>query len=245
MMATRRALTALLLAGLMPGLAASANAAEIVVAGNQVLLTGRIEPEEYHRFRQALERSPTPVDTVILRGSPGGNVAAAESIMTVIWNRNMTTAISGPCASACAVIFLAGRQRRFTDEQPVSRTYLMYHGCYSTDGFGNGTTRWNHVCSQRFAQTVRDYADKRLDEDLLQRWTATPDNRGGAYFFDARRLRRKDGMSSFFCAGSEARKVEDCERLPGVDAYTLGLVTSAELVKVHPDLALKTAAPKR
>lgn len=245
MTTVRRALAALLLTGLALGLAPSAGAAEIVVAGNQVLLTGRIEPESYHRFRQAIERSETPVDTVILRGSPGGTVASAESIMTVIWNRGMTTAISGPCSSACAVIFLAGRQRRFTEEQPATRTYLMFHGCYLSDGFARGTIRWNHTCSQQIERTIRDYTDKRLDESLLKRWIATQDNRGGAYFFDSRRLRRSDGVSAFFCDGPETRKVEACEKLGGVDAYALGLVTPGAPIKVHPELALNRPAPTR
>jgi hypothetical protein len=99
--------------------------------------------------------------------------------MTVIWNRGMTTAISGPCSSACAVIFLAGRQRRFTDEQPATRTYLMFHGCYLSDGFARGTMRWNHTCSQQIERTIRDYTDRRLDGSPLKRWIATQDNRGG------------------------------------------------------------------
>jgi hypothetical protein len=217
-------------------------AAEITIAGNQVLLTGRITEDEYHHFRRALERNPTPVDTVILRGSPGGIVAAAESIMTVIWNRGMTTAISGPCSSSCALIFLGGKRRQFTDEQPVGHTYLMYHGCYTTDGYGGGTVRWNHVCSRQIEKTIREYTDNRLNEDLLRRWINVPNNLGGVFFFDSNRLKRSDRISAFFCPGDEKKRYDDCERLGGVDAYRLGLITSTELVKVHPDLALKPAA---
>jgi hypothetical protein len=52
-----------------------------------------------------------PAVTAVRLTSPGGRVVEARDLRDLIRERGMTTVATGNCASACTVVFLAGRER--------------------------------------------------------------------------------------------------------------------------------------
>ena len=99
-----------------------------------VLITGLIQPSSTAAFKEAVEELNSKDDSecvnsklVLLSGSTGGDLRAAWSIMQIIRDTNLDTAVglfpsteTNPtkiagnfCYSSCALIFASGRNRHF------------------------------------------------------------------------------------------------------------------------------------
>ncbi len=220
------------LALLLTAPAPSASAMTMLVAGDQMVLSGPVHNGDGQRFRELLAASPA-VRTVILRDSPGGDATAGYEIGELIRQKGLRTALSGYCRSSCSRMFLGGVERGFTDEQRPGRTYVAFHGNYEESG--QLMTRMVPIL-QRWIVT---HSDGKADPALVERWTTLPERTAFAYFFDSERLRRRDRVSIFLCDGSESRinRYEQCEKIAGRTGYDLGIFTPMPLVKVNPDLA--------
>lgn len=66
-----------------------------------------------------------PSITGLLLSSPGGRVAEAEKVFDLVRNRGLDTFVSDECASACTLVFVAGRNRLVG-----LRGLLGFHGSY-------------------------------------------------------------------------------------------------------------------
>src|SRR5258708_33040301 len=92
-------------------------AMELKVAGNQLILSGRVVGDEPGKVREALANSPE-IETVILRNSPGGDAPAGYQTGQLLRERGLRTAVSGYCYSSCSRLVLGGRPRPFTHDCP-------------------------------------------------------------------------------------------------------------------------------
>jgi membrane-bound ClpP family serine protease len=84
---------------------------ELKVSGDGLTLTvrGMIGPDFASRLERALAARPS-VEVVEL-DSPGGLLAEAEEAAERVRHRRLTTRTGAICASACTILFLAGRER--------------------------------------------------------------------------------------------------------------------------------------
>jgi hypothetical protein len=75
-----------------------------------LVMSGMIGRGSYREFRRAISRSNAEV--VVLEG-PGGILGEALLIAEEVRRRGLTTVVAanGRCASACAIVFLAGRTK--------------------------------------------------------------------------------------------------------------------------------------
>lgn len=217
MLGLRAALTALLL--LCGG---QAMAMSMEVADDQIILSGEVARGDYNKFLTLINQNAA-VKTVILRDSPGGDSRTGYDIGTMIRARGLNTAVSGYCRSSCSRMFLGGVQRQFADDQPVGKTHVGFHGNYETGG------RNNAAALEMLRKYIVDHSDGKADVELVNRWTAIEQNSGFIYFFDSNRLRRNDKATVFLCTGNEAKKYDDCEKVPKT-GYDLGIFTSTALV---------------
>jgi hypothetical protein len=92
-----------------------AQAMEVKIVGNQLILSGPVVGDEPGKIREALAGS-LGIQTVILRNSPGGNAPAGYQVGQLLRERGMRTAVSGYCYSSCSRMFLGGSKRHFTDD---------------------------------------------------------------------------------------------------------------------------------
>lgn len=213
------ALALLLLAG------GDATAMSMEVAGDQIILSGEVARGDYNKFLTLINQN-TSVKTVILRDSPGGDSRSGYDIGTMIRARGLNTAVSGFCRSSCSRMFLGGVERQIADDQPVGKTHVGFHGNYETGGGVDRST------VEKLRKYIIDFSDGKADVELVNRWTTIPTNAGFIYFFDSTRLKRNDGISIFFCNGSESRdnRYNECEKIAGKTGYDLGVFTSSKLV---------------
>jgi hypothetical protein len=100
-----------LAAALIPlALASPAPAANIWATGTNVVITGKIEANDYAVFVDTV----LPETKTVYLNSPGGYLAPALKIAIMVKEREYETVVEnyGVCASACAVIWLSGNVRR-------------------------------------------------------------------------------------------------------------------------------------
>jgi hypothetical protein len=87
---------------------------ELADGGRVLLLTGELGSRSAERVRAALDGAPSV--KVIHLASPGGRLFEAKAIAAEIRRRGLDTFADGGCASACTIVFLAGRDRGATPE---------------------------------------------------------------------------------------------------------------------------------
>jgi hypothetical protein len=208
--------------------ATPAAAMHMQVAGDQIILSGPVAKADDDRLKSLLDENRGKITTIILRDSPGGDAASGYAIGEMIRASSLRTAVSGYCRSSCSRMFLGGVERQFTDEQPVGKTHVGFHGNYRSDG------RLMSEVMPRLRAWIIKYSDGKADPALVERWTNIQNHNGFIYFFDANRLKRSDGVSVFICTGNENKenRFNECEKLPGT-GYELGIFTSTALVKVN------------
>ena len=218
-------LAAALASGLGRG---TVHAMEIKILGNQVVMSRGVKGNEHTRLRELLDRNSS-IDTVILKDSPGGDSDAGYKVGELIRAYGLKTAVSGYCHSSCSRMFLGGKERYFTDDQPAHKTSVAFHGNYKS----NGQLNWDKV--GYLTGWIVKYSDGKADEALVARWARIEKERGFVYFFDPTRLMRADRVSVFFCHGDEPKEnhFDYCEKLPDKNAYQLGVVTSETLIHVN------------
>lgn len=91
---------------------AYAQSIELTQDGSVIVFSGEIGPDALNAFNEAL--SVAPRASKIILESPGGLVVPALEIASVVHTLGISTEVpSGArCASACAIIFLAGESRQ-------------------------------------------------------------------------------------------------------------------------------------
>jgi hypothetical protein len=99
------------------------------VRGNVGILSGPVANGDLQKVADALSNSSS-VNTIVLRNSPGGNIATGYRLGELFRLRGLRTALSGFCYSSCSRMFLGGKTRYFTDDYPAIYTHVGFHGHY-------------------------------------------------------------------------------------------------------------------
>jgi len=204
-----------------------AEAMTMTVAGDQLIASGGIVPDDAARFRSLLDANPN-VKTVVLWNSPGGSAAANDAITAMIEAHDLDTVVAGFCVSACAMIFLSGTQRSFGDLEPLASTSLGFHGSYVRNGLA-GERRLAALHDRVLERTGR-----KIDPALVDRWLHLADDRNSIRFRYPD-PEQKNTPTVFFCPLGRfpnAGNYRNCDAIPGTDALSAGIVTSARIAHV-------------
>src|SRR6516225_29719 len=217
---------ALLVAIPISGFAAPfGHAMTIVVAGDQLILTGPVISGDYDAVESNFSFNPQ-IRTIILRNSPGGDAPTGYRLGELFRQKSLQTAVSGYCYSSCSRLFLGGKERYFTDDYPPEFTQIGFHGHYDNNGNLNAAS----VNALHLKDWTIRYSDGKADEALVERWINMPRGKGLAHFYDPA-LVDIDGYSAFMCQGTEPDHtwIFDCEHIAKSALY-LGIATSLTLV---------------
>lgn len=181
--------------------------------------------DDFVKYRQLVKGKD--VRTVVLINQPGGRLDAAFGIADDLIARQVTTVVAGGCMSACTVLFLAGKERLFSSRYPLVHSALAFHSVYDTTGsqLSAGLPELYAYYKRRLGEADTSVIAKAMQE------LSNP--RGVALFYHTTAL--VDGM---LCDGSIEKK---CEKLPGKNALSLGLLTRETLsdVEILPELLPK------
>jgi hypothetical protein len=206
--------------------ATTAVAMTMTVSGDQLILTGRVVPDDTAQFRALVESHPN-VKTVVLWNSPGGAGSANDAITLMIEERHLDTVVAGYCVSACAMIFLAGTNRAFGDLEPLATTSLGFHGSYARGELAREQRL------QALKARVIERTGGKIDPALVQRWLHLADERNTIRF---RFPGDGSAPATFFCPLGRfpnTGNYTNCEAIPNTDALSAGIITSPAIVPVN------------
>jgi len=205
-------------------LALPAQGMDIRTCENQVILSGRVEGNEYRRLEDVLSQNPN-IRTAVLRNSPGGDADTGYRVGELFREKGIATYLSGYCRSSCSRLFLGGKERYFTDDYPASSTHVGFHSNYRNDG------QIVPGAPYQLKRFIEKYSDGKADPALVDRWVNLGNRKGFAYFFHPQALMRQDGISILLCQGSEPgnQRWSQCEKIAQHDALSMGIVTSLDL----------------
>lgn len=114
------------------------------------------------RVREVLDAHPAI--TTLRLASPGGRVVEARDLSEIVRARGLSTIADGNCASACTVVFMAGRDRVIT---PAST--LGFHRYRSPD-------KEQLEAEENMAIDRRYFSTRGLPDWFIERAFATPNN---------------------------------------------------------------------
>jgi hypothetical protein len=194
--------------------------------GDELILSGPVVNGDLARIQAALAQSPQ-INTVILRDSPGGDIATGYRVGELFRAKGLRTAVSGYCYSSCSRMFLGGKVRVFTDDVPLTRTHVGFHGHYARDGL----LMPEQVSRYGLKDWIIRYSDGKADPALVERWINIPMNTGMIHFFHPGQV-QVNGVSTFMCQRRPPRgqTVFDCEPIPKT-ALDLGIITSLDIIR--------------
>ena len=193
--------------------------------GNDLFATGPVEPSDVDAFREAM--LPGDLRRIVFVNAPGGSLGAAMQIAALIRRHGADTLVSGYCHSACSLMFIAGRERRFATGHKPRNTQVGIHGASS-----RSTGRLSLRAADRMMAWYRAQMGPKFREDIIGRaLTDITDQQGMLRIREMDRT-RADERVPWFCPGSQTPQ-ERCERYQDVDALSLGLVTSPDTVAIE------------
>ncbi len=197
-------------------LADRAMAMTIEVQGNAAFAAGDIGPKDILKFREAVSRPG--IDTLVLVNSEGGDLYTSFHLARVVAAWRLKTVVAGQCSSACAIIFMGGVERSFSDAFEPQDTYVGIHGAISRiNGKVNGV-----VAAQIYAFFRRNMGE-RFDADIMELAIYGMQDAGSLLrVFDATRQPQRD---PYHCASGQTER-RNCTEFKDQNALSLGVVTT-------------------
>ena len=192
-------------------------ALEMELVEDTLFLSGYfLEREDWTRYREYTQGKR--FSKVVLVNQRGGWYAPALGIAEDLIQRRVTTIALGQCRGPCQFMFLAGEQRQFGANWPVSRTEIGFHSAYHIYFKTQSQDRG------RYAAYFQSRTSGRGLELIMKAWDSLSDVRGALNLYHP--VHRSHAL---FCTGSQEHK---CESVPNADALTLGVLTTGELISV-------------
>lgn len=112
-------------------------------------------------FKKLISENPT-IKTLNLENFSGGSTTTSGLLFELVSENGLSTTVTGSCASACAWLFLAGRQRSFSDRVVKQSPQIGYHK--PLNSFGGRTIKGQDDWT---TWTIRKGTEGRFDPALL------------------------------------------------------------------------------
>ncbi len=192
------------------------------VQGHQLFATGPVGGDDWLKFNQSF--ADPAVDTVVLVNSPGGSLWDGLRISKVISDKGYNTVAAGFCNSACALIFMGGKERRFSSAFDPSTTYIGIHGAHSIDT-GSLLTQANPEVYALLKTAMGDKFNARIMNTALYQM-----DDGSALLVVPDNIRNPRAFPIHCKAGHALLK--DCTRYQDTDALSLGVITHNDMVRL-------------
>jgi PQQ-dependent catabolism-associated CXXCW motif protein len=194
--------------------AMAGQAMTVEVKGNVVFATGPVG-DDLAQFEAAFEKPG--VDTVALVNSPGGDLWTGLRVGGLIASRGLNTVAAGSCVSACSIMFMAGKQRSFSDVFRPAQTFIGIHGAHD-----RMTKAVNPVLQPQIFAFYKLNMSERFNAAVMNQALYDMEDAGSLLrVFDAVRLPKR---VPFHCKSAQTLR-KDCTEFKDQDALSLGIVT--------------------
>ena len=224
----KRALLALLAAcGLAP-----AAAMTLITQGDTVFATGPVL-DDLRQFETALAQPG--ITTVAFVNSPGGSLWTGLRVGRLIANKGLNTVVAGQCMSACSIMFMGGRERRYADNFHPRLTMVGLHGAYRAD-----TKQIESAAQPQIYVFYKNRIGERFQADIINLALYGMDD-AGAFLRVPDPVRDPRRLLPTHCRSTQTPPAQ-CTVFRQHNAVTLGIATDARLVTLELPVALRTPA---
>ena len=113
-------------------LTAAAQSLDVRLEKNVITLSGTMylsfqeNNHDYSVIKKMISENPH-IKTLNLENFTGGSTITAGLLYELVSEKGLSTTVTGICTSACARLFLAGRNRSFSDRVVQKRPHIGYH----------------------------------------------------------------------------------------------------------------------
>ncbi len=195
------------------------HAMTLEVKGNQLFATGGVADD----IRQFEEHLANPaIDTVVLVNSPGGSLHTGLRVGQLIATKGLKTITAGSCSSACSVMFMAGRERRFADTFPPAATFVGIHGAHNAETKQIDMSVQPHL----FAFYKAAIGDK-FDGTVMNQALYQMDDAGA--LMRVMESQRNPRSVTHHCKSAYTER-KNCTEFPNHSPLALGIITDDKLV---------------
>jgi hypothetical protein len=203
---------------------ASAQGAGIAfVEPDTIAWSGEFNLAGYDEFIRLSEQHPG-FATLRLSGTGDGDPAVTRWMIWTARGPGMTVVADGPCAGACALIFLNASKRLFP-RPPSARTYLHLKGPHD----GRTSALVDDIKeAARLATEVSASTGGKLSLRLAFTALRAPDPRGGLLIYAVPAKIKSGSAQVFSCKGDEPVRPGACTPVLGATPLSLGIVSAAQ-----------------
>jgi len=208
--------------------ASNARAMDIETGPPFVILSGSVTGTELRMLKDVIDSNPV-ITAVVLKNSRGGDARTGYALGEYIRDKGLSTAVSGYCRSSCSRMFLGGKIGSFSNDQPLDKTYVSFHGNYANDG------KLLKANMPALKAWVMKYSDSKANPALVEQWVNLENRNGCAYFYHSQVNIEAGQQRVLICQGSEDPKsrLEQCAKSRLGDAMANGILTTLEIVKMN------------
>jgi hypothetical protein len=197
--------------------------------GDTLVMSGPVVADDLARLKD--HTGTGKIKLIVLHQSKGGDLWNGLQIGRRIRSAGIPTAVSGVCASACGLMFLAGPQRSFSDGTPLRSTQVGLHGAHSRE-----TKLAISQAGPDIIAFIRSMTDDLYSKELAQRTVYTNDPQDMVFFQPPLRF-RQDGVPRgvMECLAQPDAKFK-CAPIVGLDSKVTGVITHSEILFLNPEV---------
>jgi hypothetical protein len=207
----------------------AAQAMSFDVKGKQLFVSGRVG-DDIRQFQEHLANQE--IDTIVFVNSPGGSLHTALRVAEMIVNRGVNTVVAGSCQSACSVMFLGGRERRFSDAFPAATSFVGIHGAHNAE-----TKQIDQTLQPRLYAFYKSALGEKFNSELMNLALYKMDD--ASAMLRVMESSRNPAAKVHFCKSVYVQR-KDCTEFPQANALSLGLLTHTDLVNLELPDSLKS-----
>jgi PQQ-dependent catabolism-associated CXXCW motif protein len=197
--------------------------------GNTVFATGPVV-DDLRKFEDAFAKGG--IDTVVFVNSPGGDLWTGLRVGRLIADKGYKTVIAGHCVSACSIMYMGGKERRFSDAARPGLTYIGIHGAHDA-----ATKTVNPQLQPQIYAFYKQYMGEKFNSAIMNQALYEMDDAGSLLV--VRDPVRSPRVEAVHCRSAQTPR-DRCTRFAGETALSLGIVTHADLAKVTLPAAFRT-----
>ena len=199
-------------------IAIGAHAMKVEVHGDTAYASGPVE-DDIAKFQNALAKPG--VTRVVLVNSPGGDLWTGMRVGRLIEDKGLHTVIAGYCISSCSIMFMAGKERSFSDAFRPALTYIGIHGAHDKD-----TGRVNAQLNPQIYAFFKSSMAERFNAEVMNKAFYDMQDAGALLkVFDTARTPMR---VTYHCKSTQTAR-KDCTEFKELNALSLGIVTTNTL----------------
>lgn len=192
---------------------------EMKLNGDTLILSNtQMTLDDYVKYKELVKGKI--FSNVLLVNQPGGAIDTAIGIAEDLIKREITTITAGRCLSACTILFLSGKERKFSSKYPISNSKLGFHSSYNIIGLDQNSSYWSKLYN-----FYKSRLGENFDGTLINKAISELSNANGFLYIYHPFFK----INAQFCYGTIEKP---CQEIIGKNILSMNLVTTQELSEI-------------